>query len=49
MDGQLVKDLKGNTSWNGKNDGGNPVATGTYIFHVKTDQGYQTGRVAVIR
>jgi thermitase len=49
IDGQLVRDLGANTSWDGKNGSGNNVATGTYIFLVKTDSGDQTGRVAVIR
>ena len=53
MDGQLVRKLEfigeNRTVWDGKNDGGKPVATGTYIYHVKTGKGYQTGRVAVIR
>lgn len=49
IDGQLVRKLGGNTSWDGKNDGGSPVATGTYVFYLKTDTGEQSGRVAVIR
>ncbi|MBI4385803.1 MAG: S8 family serine peptidase [Elusimicrobia bacterium] len=49
MDGRLVRDLGANTSWDGRNDAGNPVATGTYLFFVKTDRGQTTGKVALIR
>ena len=49
IDGQLVRDLGAQTVWDGKNDNGNNVATGVYIFLVKTDAGMQRGRVAVIR
>ncbi len=49
IDGQLVRDLKGQTTWDGKNDGGLEVASGTYLLLVKTDAGTQTGKVAVIR
>ncbi|MBI4347947.1 MAG: S8 family serine peptidase [Elusimicrobia bacterium] len=46
--GQLVKTLKGFT-WDGKNESGNPVASGTYVFLVSTENGKSSGRVAVIR
>lgn len=49
IDGQLVRDLKAQTTWDGKNDGGLQVASGTYLVLVKTDAGTQTGKVAVIR
>lgn len=49
IDGQLVRDLKTQTTWDGKNDGGNQVASGTYLVLVKTDAGTQTGKLAVIR
>ncbi|MBI5242873.1 MAG: S8 family serine peptidase [Elusimicrobia bacterium] len=49
VDGQLVRDLGSKLSWDGKNDHGAQVASGTYIFIVKTDKGSQRGRVAVIR
>lgn len=48
-DGQLVRDLKASTSWDGKNDHGRLVATGVYLVLVKSESGSQTGRVAVIR
>ena len=47
-DGSLVRTLSGQT-WDGKNDAGNLVASGTYIFLVKTGAGMTKGRVAVIR
>lgn len=49
MDGRLVRDLKTNTTWDGKNDSGKQVASGVYLVHVKTDAGTQTGKLAVIR
>lgn len=49
IDGQLVRDLKAQTTWDGKNDGGYQVASGTYLILVKTDAGTQTGKLAVIR
>ncbi|MBI3551643.1 MAG: S8 family serine peptidase [Elusimicrobia bacterium] len=47
-DGRLVRTLKGLT-WDGRSDGGNVVASGTYVFFVSTDNGSTTGRLAVIR
>ena len=49
VDGQLVRDLGAKLAWDGKNDQGTQVATGTYIFLVKTDSGSQRGRIALIR
>lgn len=49
IDGRLVRDLKAQTTWDGKNDGGHQVASGTYLVLVKTDAGTQTGKLAVIR
>lgn len=49
LEGELVRDLGANTTWDGKNEGGRQVATGTYVFVVKTDAGVDRGRVAVIR
>lgn len=48
MDGQFVRELTGQ-AWDGKNTNGLPVASGVYIFLVKTENGSQRGRVAVIR
>lgn len=49
IDGQLVRDLKAVTTWDGKNDSGKQVASGTYLVLVKTEAGTQTGKLAVIR
>lgn len=46
--GELVKELRG-LAWDGKNENGDKVASGTYLFHVKTSAGKSTGRFAVIR
>ncbi|MDD5656339.1 MAG: S8 family serine peptidase [Elusimicrobia bacterium] len=46
--GELVRELTGLT-WDGKNKGGHPVATGSYLFVVSTDKGSARGRLAVIR
>lgn len=48
VDAKLVRTLTG-LSWDGKNESGNPVVSGTYVFEVKTDAGKTTGRLAVIR
>ena len=48
VSGRLVRDLK-TLVWDGKNDAGQLVASGTYLFEVKTDAGQTTGRMAVIR
>ncbi len=47
--GQLVRDLSSSLVWDGRNDAGQLVASGTYIFTVKTAAGKTTGRLAVIR
>ncbi len=49
MTGEIVRDLKATTSWDGKNDAGNDVASGVYLILAKTDAGDQKARVAVIR
>lgn len=46
--GELVKELNG-LAWDGRNTSGNKVASGTYIYQVKTSAGEKTGRFAVIR
>lgn len=48
LDGQMVRELNSAT-WNGRNDAGKLVASGTYVFAVATSQGKKTGRVSVIR
>ena len=49
MAGEFVRQLGSNTSWDGKNDAGNDVASGVYILLVKTDAGMQKARLALIR
>ncbi|MFH1724290.1 MAG: S8 family peptidase [Elusimicrobiota bacterium] len=49
IDGQMVRDLGAQTTWDGANDSGLPVATGVYIILVTTDAGSERARVAVIR
>lgn len=46
--GQHVTTISG-TRWNGKNSEGRPVATGTYVFFLKTDTGSAVGRFSLIR
>ncbi len=48
MGGQFVREVK-TPLWDGKNAGGNFVASGSYVFVVKTDKGSARGRMAVIR
>jgi len=48
MEGELVKKLDGLT-WDGRNDAGNPAATGVYLFLVKSDSGKSRGKFALIR
>lgn len=48
IDGIFVREVPGQT-WDGKNAAGTPVASGVYLFVVKTDSGMQRGRVAVLR
>ncbi|MEK7813809.1 MAG: T9SS type A sorting domain-containing protein, partial [Candidatus Desantisbacteria bacterium] len=41
--------ISGSTSWNGRNDAGEPVASGTYIYVIRNANGNKkTGKVAVI-
>lgn len=46
--GDLVRTLS-DVEWNGRNDLGEPVASGVYLFVVSTEKGVGRGRVAVIR
>ena len=48
LDGQFVRDVN-EPLWDGKNANGNLVASGSYVFVVKTDKGAARGRMAVIR
>lgn len=47
-EGELIKKIIG-LAWNGKNEAGAPVASGVYIFRVKTDKDAAMGKVALIR
>ncbi len=47
-EGELVKKLDG-LAWDGKNDSGNDVASGVYLFRMKTDNGSALGKLALIR
>lgn len=48
LDGGFVRELNSLT-WNGKNNDGQPVASGTYVFVVNSSQGKKSGRVSVLR
>ncbi|OGR65171.1 MAG: hypothetical protein A2X30_01780 [Elusimicrobia bacterium GWB2_63_16] len=47
-EGELVKKLPGLT-WDGRNEYGAEVASGVYIFRVKTDSDAATGKFALLR
>jgi len=47
-EGELVRKLDG-LAWDGKNDAGAPVASGVYVFLVKTDTETAVGKLALIR
>ena len=47
-EGELVKKLD-SSSWDGRNTAGAPVASGVYIFRVKTDKDSAVGKMALIR
>ncbi|OGR63716.1 MAG: hypothetical protein A2X31_08545 [Elusimicrobia bacterium GWB2_63_22] len=47
-EGELVKKLD-SSSWDGRNTAGAPVASGVYIFRVKTDSDSAVGKMALIR
>lgn len=47
-EGELVRKLE-SSSWDGKNDAGAPVASGVYVFRVKTDKDSAVGKMALIR
>jgi len=48
QEGELVKKLS-SPWWDGKNEAGFLVASGVYIFYLKTDKGRAKGKFAVIR
>ncbi len=47
-EGELVRKLDG-LAWDGKNDSGSDVASGVYLFRMKTDNGSALGKLALIR
>lgn len=47
-EGELVKKLSGLT-WDGRNEYGAEVASGVYVFRVRTDQDSATGKFALLR
>lgn len=47
-EGELVKKLTG-LAWDGKNEAGLPVASGIYLFRLKTDSDAAVGKFALIR
>lgn len=47
-EGELVKKLDG-LAWDGRNAAGAPVASGIYLFRIKTEKDSATGRFALIR
>ncbi|OGR69407.1 MAG: hypothetical protein A2081_00425 [Elusimicrobia bacterium GWC2_61_19] len=47
-EGELVKKLDG-LAWDGKNEAGVMVASGVYIFRVKTDKDAAVGKFALIK
>ncbi len=47
-EGELVKKVDG-LAWDGKNEAGAAVASGVYIFRVKTDKDAAVGKLALIR
>ncbi len=47
-EGELVKKVVG-SAWDGKNEAGAAVASGVYIFRVKTDKDAAVGKLALIR
>lgn len=47
-EGELVKKLDG-LAWDGRNAGGSAVASGVYLFRIKTDRDSAVGRFALIR
>ncbi len=48
LDGTFVRELN-SLNWNGKNQHGRAVASGTYLYVVATSKGNKTGRVSVLR
>lgn len=47
-EGELIKKLDA-LAWDGKNEAGAAVASGVYLFRIKTDKAAATGKLALIR
>jgi hypothetical protein len=48
--GELVRRTDVNVGWDGKNDAGQLVASGVYIYHLESeDKAHYTGKIFVIR
>jgi len=48
--GELIRETNTSIGWNGENAAGEIVASGMYLFHIRTDDGKShTGKIAVIR
>jgi ligand-binding sensor domain-containing protein len=48
--GELVREIKSGSQWNGRGEGGELVASGIYLFHVQGASGKSAvGKIAVIR
>jgi subtilisin family serine protease len=47
-EGEMVKKLDG-LAWDGRNAAGSDVASGVYLFKIKTDKDYATGKLVLIR
>ncbi len=48
--GETVREIRAGDKWDGRNEGGELVASGIYLFHVQVPSGESTvGKIAVIR
>ena len=48
--GELIKEIKSGNRWDGKNEAGELVASGIYLFHIQDPSGKSAvGKIAVIR
>ncbi|MFH1335329.1 MAG: two-component regulator propeller domain-containing protein [Candidatus Zixiibacteriota bacterium] len=50
VSGELIKRIKSGNQWDGRNQAGELVASGIYLFHIQDSSGKSTlGKIAVIR
>jgi hypothetical protein len=48
--GELIKEIKAGDQWDGRNEGGELVASGIYLFYTRVPSGESAvGKIAVIR